>query len=67
MLLTYAGPASNVRVERASCDCFKDGGALAELMSLFENTSEGDFEHLENNHGEVAGDGNGPAIKVLCC
>nr|XP_021842365.1 DNA mismatch repair protein MSH3 [Spinacia oleracea] len=65
LLLTYAGPASNVRVERASCDCFKDGGALAELMSLFENTSEGDFEHLENNHGEVAGDGNGPAIKGI--
>uniref|UniRef100_A0A803M0F0 DNA mismatch repair protein MSH3 n=1 Tax=Chenopodium quinoa TaxID=63459 RepID=A0A803M0F0_CHEQI len=65
LLLTYAGPASNVRVERASCDCFKDGGALAELMSLFENTSEGGFEHLEDNHGEVAGERNGPAIKGI--
>ncbi|KAJ1376525.1 P-loop containing nucleoside triphosphate hydrolase [Sesbania bispinosa] len=30
----FAGPASNVRVERASRDCFTDGGALAEVMTL---------------------------------
>lgn len=40
MLLAYAGPASNVRVERTSLECFKDGGALAEVMSLYENMSE---------------------------
>ncbi|XP_075647562.1 DNA mismatch repair protein MSH3 [Castanea sativa] len=40
LLLAYAGPASNVRVERASLECFKDGGALAEVMSLYENMSE---------------------------
>ena len=37
MLLAFAGPASNVRVERVSRECFKDGGALAEVMSLYEN------------------------------
>ncbi|KAK4571663.1 hypothetical protein RGQ29_030181 [Quercus rubra] len=40
LLLAYAGPASNVRVEHASLECFKDGGALAEVMSLYENMSE---------------------------
>lgn len=40
LLLAYAGPASNVRVEHASRDCFNDGGALAEVMSLFEEMAE---------------------------
>ncbi|OVA14090.1 DNA mismatch repair protein MutS [Macleaya cordata] len=40
LLLTYAGPTSNVRVERASRYCFKDGGALAEVMSSYENIDE---------------------------
>lgn len=51
LLLAYAGPSSNVRVERTSRDCFKDGGALAEVMSLFENL-EADTsiaEHHEQN------------------
>ena len=37
MLLAYAGPSSNVRVEHVSRDRFGDGGALAEVMSLYEN------------------------------
>ncbi|XP_054786592.1 DNA mismatch repair protein MSH3 isoform X2 [Prosopis cineraria] len=37
LLLAYAGPGSNVRVERASRDCFANGGALAEVASLYEN------------------------------
>ncbi|PIA31437.1 hypothetical protein AQUCO_04900023v1 [Aquilegia coerulea] len=37
LLLSYAGPTSSVRVERASRNCFKDGGALAEVMVLCEN------------------------------
>ncbi|KAH1036322.1 hypothetical protein AAZX31_20G144900 [Glycine max] len=37
LLLDFAGPASNVRVERFSRDCFIDGGALAEVMTLYEN------------------------------
>ncbi|KAI3981024.1 hypothetical protein MKX01_011074 [Papaver californicum] len=40
LLLAFAGPTSSVRVERASRDCFKDGGALAEVMSSYENIDE---------------------------
>ncbi|KAL8170559.1 LOW QUALITY PROTEIN: hypothetical protein V2J09_022363 [Rumex salicifolius] len=40
LLLAYAGPASNVRVERASYDSTKDDGSLVELMALFEDTGE---------------------------
>ncbi|XP_077241803.1 homolog of DNA mismatch repair protein MSH3 isoform X2 [Tasmannia lanceolata] len=39
-LLAYAGPSSNVRVERTSRDCFNDGGALAEVMTLYEELGE---------------------------
>ncbi|KAM0945139.1 putative DNA mismatch repair protein MutS/MSH [Dioscorea sansibarensis] len=51
MLLAYAGPASNVRVERASRDCFNDGGALAEVVSLYENINNDNFtaEHVLEN------------------
>ncbi|KAL8239416.1 hypothetical protein R6Q59_015983 [Mikania micrantha] len=35
-LVAYAGPASNVRVERASRDLYKDGGALAEVISSYD-------------------------------
>ncbi|KAK7279964.1 hypothetical protein RJT34_25026 [Clitoria ternatea] len=37
LLLGFSGPASNVRVEHVSRDCFADGGALAEVMTLYEN------------------------------
>lgn len=37
LLLTFAGPASNVRVERTSRDCFTGGGALTEVLTLYEN------------------------------
>ncbi|PKA58023.1 DNA mismatch repair protein MSH3 [Apostasia shenzhenica] len=40
LLLAYAGPVSNVRVEQASCDCFKDGGPVAEVMSLYEEVAD---------------------------
>ncbi|KAL2556054.1 DNA mismatch repair protein MSH3 [Forsythia ovata] len=39
LLLAYAGPATNVRVEHASQDCFSDG-ALAEVMSLYEDMNK---------------------------
>jgi DNA mismatch repair protein MSH3 len=54
-MMAYAGPTSNVRVERASCVCFGEGGALAELMFLFEksvdNASrvEDDRQPMETN------------------
>ncbi|XP_062227181.1 DNA mismatch repair protein MSH3 [Phragmites australis] len=38
MMMAYAGPASNVRVEHTSRVCFGEGGALAELISLFEKS-----------------------------
>lgn len=37
LLLAFAGPSSNARVEHASRDCFTDGGAFAEVMTLYEN------------------------------
>ncbi|KAK4385004.1 DNA mismatch repair protein MSH3 [Sesamum angolense] len=40
LLLAFAGPASNVRVEYASQDCFHDSGALAEVISLYEELNE---------------------------
>ncbi|KAM6555900.1 hypothetical protein CsatB_002919 [Cannabis sativa] len=40
LLLGYAGPSSNVRVERVSRDCFMDGGALAEVMTLYEKMDD---------------------------
>ncbi|CAI9767658.1 unnamed protein product [Fraxinus pennsylvanica] len=40
LLLAYAGPAKNVRVEHATQDCFSDGGALAEVMSLYEDMNK---------------------------
>ncbi|PIN15683.1 Mismatch repair MSH3 [Handroanthus impetiginosus] len=47
LLLAYAGPASNVRVEHASQDCFYDGGARAEVISLYESLNE---SNLGNGH-----------------
>ncbi|XP_059629291.1 DNA mismatch repair protein MSH3 isoform X2 [Cornus florida] len=65
LLLAYAGPASNVRVECASRDCFKDGGALAEVMSLYEDINkksladhqeeETEASKQENNHLAIEG------------
>ncbi|KAA0033635.1 DNA mismatch repair protein MSH3 [Cucumis melo var. makuwa] len=51
LLLGYAGPASNVRVERASRDCFKNGSALAEVMSLYENIDQDNL--TEDNNPET--------------
>ncbi|XP_057952533.1 DNA mismatch repair protein MSH3 isoform X2 [Malania oleifera] len=64
MLLAFSGPASNVRVERASRDCFKDGGALAEVMSLFENISE-DNVATHQKAGETEQANHRLAIDVL--
>ncbi|KAL7003351.1 hypothetical protein U1Q18_004509 [Sarracenia purpurea var. burkii] len=57
LLLAYAGPATNIRVERASRDCFNEGGALAEVMSLYENTSETGLEGHEEVETEVTKQG----------
>ncbi|CAM8993437.1 unnamed protein product [Rhodiola kirilowii] len=36
LLKSYAGTTSKSRIEYASRECFQDGGALAEVMSLYE-------------------------------
>ncbi|KAK9291688.1 hypothetical protein L1049_019637 [Liquidambar formosana] len=58
LLLAYAGPSSNVRVERATRDCFKDGGALAEVMSLYETVSEDNSSDHHKQNIEVSERGN---------
>ncbi|PRQ60072.1 putative DNA mismatch repair protein MutS [Rosa chinensis] len=58
MLLAFAGPASNVRVERVSRDCVKDGGALAEVMSLYENMDEDNLGDQTRINSEVIEKGN---------
>ncbi|KAK1364228.1 hypothetical protein POM88_039789 [Heracleum sosnowskyi] len=40
LLLSYAGPTSNVRVEHMSRDSFNQGTALAEVISLCDDKSE---------------------------
>ncbi|KAI3712545.1 hypothetical protein L1987_71103 [Smallanthus sonchifolius] len=39
-LVAYAGPASNVRLERASRDRYKEGGALAEVLSSYDKIGD---------------------------
>lgn len=51
LLMAYAGPASNVRLEHASCDCFKDGGALEYMMTLYEKMVE---DNLADNVNQLA-------------
>lgn len=57
-MLAYAGPASHVRFERVSCDCFKDGGALAEVMTLYENIDEDNSEHGSKKNSKIVEDRN---------
>lgn len=50
LLLDFAGPASNVRVERVSRDCFSGGGTLAEVMTLYENMCvDSPSDSIQNN------------------
>nr|GMC98505.1 DNA mismatch repair protein MSH3 isoform X1 [Ipomoea batatas] len=55
-LLAYAGPTSNVRVEDVSPDCFRDGGARAEVLSLYEKMNENSsFDVTEDAAVETQG------------
>ncbi|CAH9059472.1 unnamed protein product [Cuscuta epithymum] len=45
LLLAYAGPSTNVRVEDVSIDCFRDGGARAEVLSLYEKMNINNSMH----------------------
>ena len=54
-MLEFAGPGSDIRVERISRDCFKDGGALAEVMNFYNSKSDQDPSHLNSfPEGEMA-------------
>ncbi|TVU16653.1 hypothetical protein EJB05_40228, partial [Eragrostis curvula] len=53
MMVAYAGHASNVRVERTPRVCFGEGGALAELLSLFEKSVD-DASRVEDDRQELA-------------
>lgn len=65
--MTYAGPASNVRVERVSHDCFSGGGALAEVMSLYENMNEENLVNDDKRSIDVVEKGNhSSTIEVRC-
>lgn len=48
LLMAYAGPASHVRVEHASLNIFNDGGAFAEVMSLYEEMDDINLADDEN-------------------
>ncbi|XP_052731141.1 DNA mismatch repair protein MSH3 isoform X2 [Vigna angularis] len=51
LLLDFAGPASNVRAEHVSRDCFIDGGALSEVMTLYDNMNvDGQPDSLQNKN-----------------
>ncbi|BBM97575.1 DNA mismatch repair protein MSH3 [Marchantia polymorpha subsp. ruderalis] len=39
-LMDFVGPTSEVRVERVSRDCFKDGGALAEVVEFYRSGAD---------------------------
>ena len=43
LVMEFAGPASDVRVERVSRDCFKDGGAIAEVVAFYESKGNQDL------------------------
>lgn len=57
LLLEFAGPVSNVRVEHASRDCFKNGGALAEVMAFYESRNEESMQKLDHQNDEKVDQG----------
>ncbi|CAI0546901.1 unnamed protein product [Linum tenue] len=66
LLLSYAGPASNVRVEHVSRDCFSEGGALAEVMSLYEYLGEDKLVDDGKRMAEMSGrEKHHPAIEGI--
>ncbi|RWW37784.1 hypothetical protein BHE74_00057058, partial [Ensete ventricosum] len=67
LLLAYAGPTSNVRVERASRDCYSDGGALVEVISLYETTDDNGLVAVnDTENGDRREEGyNHPTIEVF--
>ncbi|KAJ3693010.1 hypothetical protein LUZ60_012105 [Juncus effusus] len=67
VISSYAGPKSDIRIERKSRDCFKEGGALAEVMSLYEknnnnnNNNNANYYAINNDYDDeiMEAKGNG--------
>ncbi|KAL8543942.1 hypothetical protein ACS0TY_004478 [Phlomoides rotata] len=54
LLLAYAGPASNARVEYASQDCLRGDDALSEVKSMYEHLNESNFSNDHPQKGIMA-------------
>ncbi|XP_039046481.1 LOW QUALITY PROTEIN: DNA mismatch repair protein MSH3-like [Hibiscus syriacus] len=62
LLLAYAGPASNVRLEHVTCDCFKDGGAREDLISVYEKMVEDNLADNVHQLAEATEQGNSHSL-----
>ncbi|MCO5576829.1 hypothetical protein L7F22_030649 [Adiantum nelumboides] len=57
LLLDYAGPNSNVRIERMSRNSLGDGGALSEVLGFYESAKERDSDKEASGSEEKADQG----------
>ncbi|XP_030463441.2 DNA mismatch repair protein MSH3 [Syzygium oleosum] len=65
LLLSYAGPASNVRVEHAPQDSFTKGGALAEVMTIYESINSVNTSVTEMRSGDNEQESRSSAVEVM--
>ncbi|KAM7273537.1 hypothetical protein ACFE04_028201 [Oxalis oulophora] len=63
---SFSGPTSNVRLEHVSRGCFNDGGALAEVITLYDKIGE-DNSEVDQRHETETRDhaDHAPAIEVI--
>ncbi|MCO5591882.1 hypothetical protein L7F22_045875 [Adiantum nelumboides] len=57
LLLDYAGPNSNVRIERMSRNSLGDGGVLSEVLGFYESAKERDSDKEASGSEEKADQG----------
>ncbi|CAM6092495.1 unnamed protein product [Calypogeia fissa] len=57
LLKDFAGPSSEIRVERVSRDCFKDGGALAEVVDFYTTKDDCESAEILEAEGRIAENG----------
>ncbi|KAK4793037.1 hypothetical protein SAY86_023472 [Trapa natans] len=65
LLLAYSGPASNVRVEHMPQDCFEGGGALAEVVTLYEKMDGNGKSNTELEEDEEQSTNLWAAVEVI--
>ncbi|XP_074557453.1 DNA mismatch repair protein MSH3 [Curcuma longa] len=67
LVLAYSGSTSNIRIERTSRDCYSNGGALAEVMSLYENKDDNVLVPVnDTGDSDIRGEGcHFPTIKEI--